>query len=176
MFDTVAGDGVYAKARPVPRRAFCISAGTIADASVDTASEPAPMQILLPYALTTLIFVVLDMAWFALFGGQFYKAQLGPMMRDKIAWPAAFIFYAIYVVVLTVLVVNPAHAQSDPSLGALEAGLIGLAAYAAYNLTNISTLKGWPLTLSYVDMVWGTFASAATGYLAVLALGAIGSA
>lgn len=129
------------------------------------------MQTALPYILTAVIFLALDMAWFALFGGKFYKSQLGPMMRDKIAWPAALVFYAIYVVVLTILVVIPAHAAFDPGLAALHAGMIGLAAYGAYNLTNISTLKGWPLPLSYVDIMWGTFASAATGYLAVYALG-----
>lgn len=132
------------------------------------------MHGLLPYALTAIIFLALDMAWFAIFGGKFYKSQLGPMMRDRIAWPAALIFYLIYVAVLTLLVVEPASLTADPSQACLHAGLIGLAAYAAYNLTNIATLKGWPLKLSYVDMLWGTSASAATGYLAVLALGAIG--
>ena len=131
------------------------------------------MQSALPFILTAVIFLAMDMAWFALFGGKFYKSQLGPMMRDKIAWPAALIFYAIYVVVLALLVVNPAHVAADPGMAALDAGLIGLAAYTAYNLTNIATLKGWPLPLSYVDIVWGTVASAATGYLAVLALGMI---
>lgn len=53
------------------------------------------MQTLLPYILTGIIFLTLDMAWFATFGGKFYKSQLGSIMRDRIAWPAAVIFYLI---------------------------------------------------------------------------------
>lgn len=69
--------------------------------------------------------------------------------------------------------VQPAGLAADPVQAAVNAGLIGLAAYAAYNLTNIATLKGWPLKLSLVDLVWGTAASAATGYLTLLALQAL---
>ncbi len=38
--------------------------------------------------------------------------------------------------------------------------LFGLFAYATYDLTNLAVVRDWPVTLSFVDMAWGTFASA----------------
>lgn len=133
------------------------------------------MQQALPFIVTGAIFLALDMAWFALFAGKFYKAQLGPMMRDRIGWPAAGLFYLIYIVVLTLLAIEPAHQASDAAAGAISAGLIGLAAYSAYNFTNIATLRGWPMALSAVDLIWGTVATALTGWLSVTALAALGA-
>jgi uncharacterized membrane protein len=44
--------------------------------------------------------------------------------------------------------------------GAMVAGaLFGLVAYATYDLTNLTTLKGWPLSLAFIDMVWGACVS-----------------
>jgi uncharacterized membrane protein len=42
------------------------------------------------------------------------------------------------------------------------AALFGFFAYATYDLTNLATLKGWPLGLSLVDMAWGTVVSTAS--------------
>ena len=53
---------------------------------------------------------------------------------------------------------------------ALLAGLVlGLVAYGTYDLTNLSTLKNWPLSVSLIDLAWGTVltGAAATGGLLV---------
>jgi uncharacterized membrane protein len=33
--------------------------------------------------------------------------------------------------------------------------LFGLIAYATYDLTNLATLKDWPLIVTIVDLAWG---------------------
>jgi uncharacterized membrane protein len=38
--------------------------------------------------------------------------------------------------------------------------LYGLVVYGTYDLTNYSLVKDWPLTITLVDMAWGTFACA----------------
>ncbi|WP_112540704.1 DUF2177 family protein [Rhizobium sp. BE258] len=41
-------------------------------------------------------------------------------------------------------------------------------------MTNLSTLKAWPVSLSFVDMIWGTVLTSlasACGYAAVRLLG-----
>jgi uncharacterized membrane protein len=43
----------------------------------------------------------------------------------------------------------------------------GLIAYATYDLTNLATLKGWPVAVTVVDLCWGmvlTASVAAAGY------------
>jgi uncharacterized membrane protein len=47
--------------------------------------------------------------------------------------------------------------------------LLGLVAYGTYDLSNYSTLQGWPLALTAIDMAWGAVLSAVAalaGYLA----------
>jgi uncharacterized membrane protein len=41
----------------------------------------------------------------------------------------------------------------------LRAGLFGLISYATYDLTNLATIKDWPVVVTIVDMIWGTFLS-----------------
>ena len=36
----------------------------------------------------------------------------------------------------------------------------GLFAYATYDLTNLATLRDWPLGLSIIDTLWGAAVSA----------------
>ena len=33
--------------------------------------------------------------------------------------------------------------------------------YATYDLTNLATLKDWPLKITAIDLAWGTFITAA---------------
>ena len=35
-------------------------------------------------------------------------------------------------------------------------GLFGFFCYATYDLTNLATLKGWPVKMVAIDIVWGT--------------------
>jgi uncharacterized membrane protein len=49
--------------------------------------------------------------------------------------------------------------------------LFGFIAYATYDLTNLATLRDWPVGLALLDMAWGTGISvaAASAAKAVLA-------
>lgn len=38
----------------------------------------------------------------------------------------------------------------------LECGFFGLATYATYDLTNLATIKDWPIQITIVDLIWGT--------------------
>ena len=40
------------------------------------------------------------------------------------------------------------------------AAMFGFFAYATYDLTNLATLKQWPIGLSLLDIAWGTCVSA----------------
>ena len=40
-----------------------------------------------------------------------------------------------------------------------RAALFGLITYATYDLTNLAMLKDWPLLVTVVDLLWGTFLS-----------------
>ena len=38
--------------------------------------------------------------------------------------------------------------------------LFGLVTYATYDLTNLATLRGWPVLVTVVDLVWGAVLAA----------------
>ncbi|MBN2236236.1 MAG: DUF2177 family protein, partial [Bacteroidales bacterium] len=33
--------------------------------------------------------------------------------------------------------------------------LFGIFTYATYDLTNLATLKGWPIQIVLIDIIWG---------------------
>ena len=55
-----------------------------------------------------------------------------------------------------------AAATEVPWSRAVWAGaLFGFFAYATYDLSNLATLRDWPLRLTLVDIAWGTAVTAA---------------
>jgi uncharacterized membrane protein len=77
------------------------------------------------------------------------------LLLDQLNIPAVIAFYAIYVAAIVVLAISP-NLQSGSWKSALISGaLFGLFAYGTYELTNLATLRGWPLAVVLVDMIWG---------------------
>ena len=58
---------------------------------------------------------------------------------------------------------------------ALYGALFGFFAYSAYDITNLATLRGWPMTVSLVDLAWGTVATAIASTASFLAVKAMPS-
>jgi uncharacterized membrane protein len=101
------------------------------------------------------VFFVIDMAWLGVVARNFYRAQLGDLMRTEVNWVAAMIFYLLFIVGLVVFVIGPA-VDAGSWMQALGRGaLFGLVAYATYDLTNLATLRDWPLTMTIIDLAWG---------------------
>jgi uncharacterized membrane protein len=53
----------------------------------------------------------------------------------------------------------------------LSGAMFGLVTYATYDLTNLATLKAWPVTITVIDLIWGTLVTAVTSGLVVLIIG-----
>jgi uncharacterized membrane protein len=67
-----------------------------------------------------------------------------------------------------VFVIGPAYQNADVLNAFLMGGLLGLIMYATYDLTNLATLKDWPVTITLIDLAWGTFLGSLTSGLAVI--------
>jgi len=50
----------------------------------------------------------------------------------------------------------------------LTGAVFGFMTYATYDLTNLATLKDWPITVTIVDLIWGTFLSTTISLLTYL--------
>ncbi|MBS29158.1 MAG: hypothetical protein CL566_09605 [Alphaproteobacteria bacterium] len=113
------------------------------------------------------IFVVIDFIWLSNAGRLLYRPQLGSLLLDRPGIPPAIMFYILYGIGLTLLVVRPA-VESGSLAGALWMGaLFGLVAYGTYDLTNAATLRGWSWTVTVVDMAWGAFLTGVSTFAGV---------
>ena len=83
-------------------------------------------------------------------------------MAKNINWTAAIIFYMIFVGGILFFVVNPAIEKNSLSYALLAGAAFGFITYATYDLTNLATLENWPLFITIVDLIWGSFLSAST--------------
>jgi len=123
------------------------------------------MRYAVVYVAALATMVVLDFTWLGLIAAPLYRDALGPLMADPVNLPAAVVFYLVYALGLVVFAVRPA--DSGGVARALGRGaLFGFFAYATYDLTNLATLKGYPLSIALVDMAWGTVISAAAATVA----------
>jgi uncharacterized membrane protein len=113
------------------------------------------------YLIALPVFFAIDMVWLGLVAKGFYRRQIGFLMRDGFNWPAAVAFYLLFILGLVVFVIAPAMDRHS-WLRALGYGaLFGFITYATYDLTNLATLRGWPIVLTGVDLVWGAALAAA---------------
>jgi len=110
------------------------------------------------YLIAFVVFLLVDAIWLGLIATKFYKNNIGHLMADRPNFVAAGIFYLIFIVGVVFFTY---HGIAEQNFGkALLAGAIfGFMTYATYDLTNLATLKDWPITVTIVDLVWGTFLS-----------------
>ncbi len=117
------------------------------------------------YSIAIVVFFAIDMVWLGLVAKNFYSQQIGFIMKSNVNWIAALIFYFLFVVGLVLFVISPA-VQKQSWLYALTFGaLFGLITYATYDLTNLATLKDWPLLVTVVDLIWGTVLAASVSVI-----------
>jgi uncharacterized membrane protein len=119
------------------------------------------------YFLTILIFLGIDSFWLGLVAPKFYRSQIGHLMAENVNLIAAGIFYLLFVGALVYFVIEPAIGSVEMRLVILRGALFGLVTYATYDLTNLATLRDWPVLVTVVDLIWGTVLTASTSALSV---------
>ncbi len=127
------------------------------------------MDFFFQVLLTFVVFTVVDLFWLVKVAPKLYRKHIGHLMADKVNRVGALLFYIVFIVGLVLFVIDP-H-RDHLLLGIRYGGAFGLVTYATYDLTNLATLKAWPVTITIIDLVWGTFVTAATSGLVILILG-----
>lgn len=107
------------------------------------------------YLLTVPVFFVIDMLWLGVIAKGFYREKLSAFLSPSVNWPAAIIFYLLFIVGIIFFAVLPGKAKDSLFVTALYGALFGFFTYATYDLTNLATLKNWPLSVVFVDILWG---------------------
>lgn len=108
------------------------------------------------YLLTVPVFFIIDIIWLGFVARNFYKTQLHHLLSPEVNWTAAIIFYLIYISGIIFFAVRPALDSGSLAKACLLGALFGFFTYATYDLTNLATLKNWPVLVAVVDIIWGT--------------------
>ena len=114
------------------------------------------------------VFFAIDMVWLAVVAKNFYQKQIGFLMKPDINWLAAIIFYLLFITGLIIFVITPAMVKQSWVHALLYGALFGLVTYATYDLTNLATVKDWPLLVTVVDLVWGSVLAASVSGITYL--------
>jgi len=127
------------------------------------------LKYFVAYGATATTFLIVDLLWLGLVAKAFYQNSIGALLADQVNIAAAIIFYLLYIAGIVIFAISPAFETGSWRTALILGCLFGLFAYATYDLTNLATLRDWPVPMAVVDMAWGTFLtgiSAAVGFLA----------
>lgn len=113
------------------------------------------------YFITLFVFLGLDSIWLLFVAKNFYAEKLGYLMSKNPNLIAALIFYLLFVVGMVVFVLTPALKNNSLSQAIMLGAFLGLVSYSTYDLTNLATIRDWPLVITIIDMIWGTVLSGA---------------
>lgn len=113
-------------------------------------------KLLISYALTFVVFFIIDMAWLGFIAKDLYKKYLGGFLSEQVNWTAAVVFYLLFIVGVFIFAILPSVEKNSLVSAIVLGALFGFFTYATYDLTNLATLKGWPINIVFIDILWGS--------------------
>ena len=118
------------------------------------------IKIFYSYLLTAIVFFAVDMLWLGIIAKGTYRKYLGNFLSDQVNWTAAIVFYLLFIIGISIFAIYPA-VNKGSALNAIVLGaLFGFFTYATYDLTNMATLKDWPIQIVIIDIIWGSVLTA----------------
>jgi len=109
-----------------------------------------------------MVFFAIDLLWLGVIAKDLYNKYLGDFLADKVNWSAAIIFYLLFIVGIFIFSILPAVEKDSVAKAIIYGALFGFFTYATYDLTNLATLKNWPINIVFIDIIWGSFLAATT--------------
>jgi uncharacterized membrane protein len=120
------------------------------------------------YVLTLPVFFIIDLLWLGVIAKGFYKRNLSYVLSPQVNWPAAIIFYLLYIAGILIFAVVPAVTKDSWQHAIMYGALFGFFTYMTYELTNLALLKDWPLNIVVVDIIWGVVLCTAVATLSFI--------
>lgn len=114
------------------------------------------------YFVTLAVFLALDALWLGVIARDFFVRQIGPLLRDNPDLVVAALFYCVYAVGIVYFAVAAGLKENSLWLAVANGAFLGLLAYGTYDITALSVLKGYTVTVAVVDIAWGTALTAVT--------------
>jgi len=112
-------------------------------------------KLIISYLLTSVVFFAIDMVWLGFIAKDLYRKYLGNFLSDKVNWTAAIVFYLLFIIGIFYFAILPAVEKNSLMKAIISGAFFGILTYATYDLTNLATLKNWPLPIVFIDIAWG---------------------
>lgn len=109
------------------------------------------------FIIAFVMFLVIDLVWLGFIAKDLYRKYIGNFLSPSPNWKAAIAFYVLFIAALVIFVLLPGVDKQSLSYVMLYGALFGFITYATYDLTNLATLKDWPIQITIIDLAWGTF-------------------
>lgn len=116
--------------------------------------------LLKAYLLTTIVFFAIDILWLGVIAKNLYNKYLRKLLAPKVNWTAAIIFYLLFIVGIFYFAIVPSVEAASLEAALVKGALFGFFTYATYDLTNLATLRGWPIRIVFIDIIWGSILTA----------------
>ena len=113
------------------------------------------------YAISLITMIACDIIWLKYIANAWYLRIFGQWIQNFNLVPA-LCFYLLFVAGLHVFVIHMLPSSTNILVYSLYGAFLGCIAYATYDLTNLATIKDWPLYGACIDIVWGSFAAGLT--------------
>lgn len=120
------------------------------------------------FAVTFVVFMGIDLVWLGFVAKNIYSKYLGYLMALNVNWLAAMVFYVIFIIGILYFVIAPSLVDRDFTQLVIRAMLFGFITYATYDLTNLATVRDWPITITIIDLIWGTTLSTSVSVISYL--------
>lgn len=124
-------------------------------------------QFIKLFFTSAVIFLVVDIFWLMFAYKKIYQQYIGSLIGEFHVIPA-IVFYIIYIAALTFFVLIPGIEKSSLSYVVLAGAFLGMVCYSTYDLTNLASIKNWSLTVTVVDIIWGSFVTSLSATLTYL--------
>ena len=115
------------------------------------------MKYIYLYLLTFAVFLIIDVIWLGAIAKNMYSEKIGHLLAENPNLIAAGVFYLLFVAMLLVFVVIPGYEAQSLTKVIVLGALFGMITYATYDLTNLATLRDWPLSVTIIDIIWALY-------------------
>ena len=109
------------------------------------------------YIITVPIFFIIDLLWLGVIAKNFYRKSLDHLLSPQINWPVAITFYLIYIAGILIFAVLPGLNKNSLRKAVFLGALFGFFTYMTYELTNLALIIDWPISVVFIDILWGIF-------------------
>ena len=133
------------------------------------------MEFIIIYLVMLIIYVAVDFIWITSFMQPYFTSNLEHLLRESVGTSFLItygsIFFVFYVLGLYWFGVRAGIGSNSALVATLSGSFLGFLAYGTYGLTNYIFFKGYPLSITLLDISWGSLLGGAVslcGYLIFL--------